>query len=285
MATGIFAIFDDIATLLDDTAVMSKIAAKKTVGLLGDDLAVNAEKSVGYQASRELPVIWAITKGSLINKLIIIPISLLLSAYLSWLIVPILLLGGVYLSFEGMEKIFEWIFKKFDWKKFHEEKHSEKTVNEKAKIKSAIRTDFILSIEIIVVSLGIVVGHNIVVQVLVVSLIALLATVGVYGFVALLVRLDDIGFYLIENGNELDGFFKLLLVKTGQILTLSLPYIIRVLQVVGTVAMLIVGGGMFVHNIEYVHNLFHFLPTMISSLIVGLIIGSVVFFTVKLIKR
>ena len=284
MATGIFAILDDIATLLDDTAVLSKIAAKKTVGLLGDDLAVNAEQSVGFKASRELPVIWAITKGSLINKLIIIPIALLLSAYLPWLIIPILLLGGVYLSFEGMEKIFEWIFNKFGVKKFHNKSHSEKTINEKAKIKAAIRTDFILSIEIIVVSLGTVVGHNIVVQVLVVSLIALLATAGVYGFVALLVRLDDIGFYLIEKGNKLDGLLKSLLVKTGRILTLSLPYIIRILQVIGTMAMLIVGGGMFVHNIEYVHNLFHFLPTMISNFIVGAVIGSITFFIIKLIK-
>ena len=284
MATGIFAILDDIATLLDDTAVLSKIAAKKTVGLLGDDLAVNAEQSVGFKASRELPVIWAITKGSLINKLIIIPIALLLSAYLPWLIIPILLLGGVYLSFEGMEKIFEWIFNKFGVKKFHNKSHSEKTINEKVKIKAAIRTDFILSIEIIVVSLGTVVGHNLVVQVLVVSLIALLATAGVYGFVALLVRLDDIGFYLIEKGNKLDGLLKSLLVKTGRILTLSLPYIIRILQVIGTMAMLIVGGGMFVHNIEYVHNLFHFLPTMISNFIVGAVIGSITFFIIKLIK-
>ncbi len=284
MATGIFAILDDIATLLDDTAVLSKIAAKKTVGLLGDDLAVNAEQSVGFKASRELPVIWAITKGSLINKLIIIPIALLLSAYLPWLIIPILLLGGVYLSFEGMEKIFEWIFNKFGVKKFHNKSHSEKTINEKAKIKAAIRTDFILSIEIIVVSLGTVVGHNLVVQVLVVSLIALLATAGVYGFVALLVRLDDIGFYLIEKGNKLDGLLKSLLVKTGRILTLSLPYIIRILQVIGTMAMLIVGGGMFVHNIEYVHNLFHFLPTMISNFIVGAVIGSITFFIIKLLK-
>lgn len=284
MATGIFAILDDIATLLDDTAVLSKITAKKTVGLLGDDLAVNAEQSVGFKASRELPVIWAITKGSLINKLIIIPIALLLSAYLPWLIIPILLLGGVYLSFEGMEKIFEWIFNKFGVKKFHNKSHSEKTINEKAKIKAAIRTDFILSIEIIVVSLGTVVGHNLVVQVLVVSLIALLATAGVYGFVALLVRLDDIGFYLIEKGNKLDGLLKSLLVKTGRILTLSLPYIIRILQVIGTMAMLIVGGGMFVHNIEYVHNLFHFLPTMISNFIVGAVIGSITFFIIKLIK-
>ncbi len=284
MATGIFAILDDIATLLDDTAVLSKITAKKTVGLLGDDLAVNAEQSVGFKASRELPVIWAITKGSLINKLIIIPIALLLSAYLPWLIIPILLLGGVYLSFEGMEKIFEWIFNKFGVKKFHNKSHSEKTINEKVKIKAAIRTDFILSIEIIVVSLGTVVGHNLVVQVLVVSLIALLATAGVYGFVALLVRLDDIGFYLIEKGNKLDGLLKSLLVKTGRILTLSLPYIIRILQVIGTMAMLIVGGGMFVHNIEYVHNLFHFLPTMISNFIVGAVIGSITFFIIKLIK-
>ncbi|MEJ2330941.1 MAG: DUF808 family protein, partial [Gammaproteobacteria bacterium] len=196
MASGIFAVLDDVATLLDDAAIYSKLAAKKTAGLLGDDLAVNAEKATGFNASRELPVIWAITKGSMVNKLIILPIAFLLSAYAPWLIVPILLLGGAYLSYEGAEKVLEWVLPH----KKHATPAAE-TADSKAdlldtearKIKGAIRTDFILSIEIIVIALGTVIDQSLGMRIFVVSIIALLATVGVYGLVALLVRMDDAG--------------------------------------------------------------------------------------------
>ena len=181
MASGIFAILDDVAMLLDDAAVMSKVAAKKTAGLLGDDLAVNAEKATGYHASRELPVIWAITKGSLINKVIILPVAFLLSAFVPWLIVPILLIGGAYLSYEGTEKVYEWFT--------GHEKHSiaaeasddpKEIVNREAsKIKAAVRTDFILSVEIVVITLETVFEQSFPVQFAVVSFIALLATAGV----------------------------------------------------------------------------------------------------------
>lgn len=267
MASGIFAILDDVALLLDDAAAMSKIAAKKTMGLLGDDLAVNAEKATGFHASRELPVIWAITKGSLLNKLIILPLALLLSAYLPWLITPILLLGGAYLSYEGAEKVYEWIVP-------HPIKHVAATEDidadsllerEKTKIKSAVRTDFILSIEIIVITLGTVVEQSFMIQVLVVSLIALVATVGVYGVVAILVRMDDAGFYLIEQGYPL----------IGSKLVALLPHVIRILGIIGTVAMLLVGGGLFVHNIEFIHHLIEFLPAIAGDLLVGLSLGAV----------
>ncbi|NNK13860.1 MAG: DUF808 domain-containing protein, partial [Desulfofustis sp.] len=207
MTGGLFAILDDIAMLLDDAAMMSKVAAKKTAGILGDDLAVNAERATGFRASRELPVLWAITKGSFINKVIIVPLALLLSAYASWLIVPILLLGGCYLSYEGVEKIFHY----FTHKK-HDTPAVKKTADkaallekEKTKIKSAVRTDFILSIEIIMIALGTVMDQTLLMRIIVVTLIAILATVGVYGVVALIVRMDDMGFYLIEKAQHLKG--------------------------------------------------------------------------------
>ncbi len=272
MAGGIFAILDDVALLLDDAAAMSKVAAKKTAGLLGDDLAVNAEKATGFHASRELPVIWAITKGSLINKLIILPLAFLLSSFMPWLIVPILLIGGAYLSYEGAEKVYE-VFAG------HEEPHiaardtdqpGEIVEREAAKIKAAVRTDFILSIEIIVIALSTVVQESLAVQLLVVSFIALLATVGVYGLVALLVRMDDTGLMLIER-SEGSGAMKSL----GQFLVAALPHTIRLLGVIGTIAMLLVGGGMFVHNIDALHHLLVALPALLSELLAGLVVGFV----------
>lgn len=278
MASGIFAILDDVALLLDDAAVMSKVAAKKTAGLLGDDLAVNAEKATGFHASRELPVIWAITKGSFINKLIILPIAFLLSAFMPWLIVPILLLGGAYLSYEGAEKVLEWIFG-------HEKPHvaaketadkSDILQREKAKIRAAVRTDFILSIEIIVITLDTVFEQSLAIQIMVVSLIALLATVGVYGLVALLVRMDDTGMYLIQQSDNMEGFSKKSARKVGNILVAALPHVIRLLGIIGTIAMLLVGGGMFVHNIEAVHHLLHALPGLLAELLVGLSVGLII---------
>jgi hypothetical protein len=277
MASGIFAVLDDVAMLLDDAAVISKVAAKKTAGLLGDDLAVNAEKATGFSASRELPVIWAITKGSFINKLIILPLAFLLSAYMPWLIVPILLIGGAYLSYEGTEKVFEWFMPHEQEAIVAEETADAKEIlsREKTKIRGAVRTDFILSIEIIVITLGTVIDQPFVIQVMVVSVIALLATIGVYGLVALLVRMDDTGCYLMTRAASLKGVSAHLLSFTGQLLVDSLPKIIRLLGVIGTIAMLLVGGGMFVHNIEAVHHALQILPSLAAELLVGLIVGAI----------
>ena len=287
MASGIFAILDDVAMLLDDTAVMSKIAAKKTAGLLGDDLAVNAEKATGFNASRELPVIWAITKGSFINKLIILPLAFLLSAYIPWLIVPILLLGGAYLSYEGAEKVFEWFVPHEKVAPVAEETADpvEIVSREKTKIRAAVRTDFILSIEIIVITLGTVIDQPIVVQVMVVSLISLLATIGVYGLVALLVRMDDTGCYLMTRAASIKGAYARLLSFTGQLLVDSLPKIIRLLGVIGTIAMLLVGGGMFVHNIEAVHHALERLPSLAGELLAGLVVGAILLGVMKLARH
>lgn len=278
MTGGIFAVLDDIAVLLDDVAVMSKVAAKKTAGILGDDLAVNAEKATGFQASRELPVLWAITKGSFINKIIILPLAFLLSAYIPWMIVPILLLGGAYLSYEGVEKIYHVILHKK-----HEKPAAEKVAGkeelvkvEATKIKSAVRTDFILSIEIIMIALGTVIAYQLVLQIVVVSIIALLATVGVYGLVALLVRMDDVGLYLTTRAQDDIGWRARLLQRSGELLIVSLPVIIRILGVVGTIAMLLVGGGMFTHNIPAVHHALEFMPTLFATLLCGLVVGGVI---------
>ncbi len=286
MASGIFAILDDVAMLLDDTAVMSKIAAKKAAGLLGDDLAVNAEKATGFSASRELPVIWAITRGSFINKLIILPLAFLLSAYIPWLIVPILLLGGAYLSYEGTEKVVEWFMPHEKPVIVAEETAVPKEIvsREQAKIRAAVRTDFILSIEIVVITLGTVIDQPFAVQVMVVSLISLLATVGVYGLVALLVRMDDTGCYLMTRAASIKGVYARLLSFTGQLLVDSLPKIIRLLGVIGTIAMLLVGGGMFVHNIEAVHHALKVLPSLATELLVGLMVGAVLLGIMHLVR-
>lgn len=277
MTGGLFAILDDIALLLDDAAVMSKVAAKKTAGLLGDDLAVNAERATGFRASRELPVLWAITKGSFINKLIIVPLALLLSAYASWLIVPILLVGGAYLSYEGMEKIVHYFAHKDEKVVSIEPVANEQELlkKEKAKIKSAVRTDFILSIEIIMIALGTVMDQPLILQVLVVSLIALLATVGVYGVVALIVRMDDIGFFLISRAERMKGAVSRIISGTGSLLVASLPWVIRALTVIGTIAMLLVGGGMFTHNLHSLHQATQVMPAFFLNLLIGSGVGTV----------
>jgi len=277
MASGIFAILDDVAVLLDDTAALTKIAAKKTAGLLGDDLAVNAEKATGFSASRELHVLWAITKGSILNKIIILPLAFLLSAFLPQLIVPILLLGGAYLSYEGAEKVIEWLFPQTRSTKHKAPQKlltpKQREQEEASKIKAAVRTDFILSIEIVVITLSTVIEQSLPMQIAVVSFIALLATVGVYGLVALLVRMDDAGLSLIDKAKTLHGSLAKLTRLAGHQLIASLPYVIRILGVIGTIAMLLVGGGMFVHNLEWVHHLFHSLPPIAAELLVGLIVG------------
>ncbi len=277
MASGIFVILDDIATLFDDAATMTKVAAKKTAGVLGDDLAVGAERASGFRASRELPVLWAITKGSFKNKLIILPIAFLLSAFAPWLIVPILLVGGVYLSFEGAEKIYEYLFHKKNAEKPVAEKEESRAAileQEKSKIKSAILMDFILSIEIVILALSAVSEQTLPVQIVAVTVVALLATVGVYGIVALLVRMDDAGLYLLETAENLKGLKRTIIVKTGKGLILALPKVIRLLSVIGTLAMLLVGGGIFVHNLEVVHHAVDFMPIILAELLIGAVIGA-----------
>lgn len=269
MATGFFAILDDIAALMDDVAVTTKVATGKTAGILGDDLAVNAEKATGFVSSRELPVLWAITKGSFVNKLIILPIALLLNAFFPVAIKVILILGGLYLAYEGVEKIIEYFF--HHEKKGHEV-IAESTQNdgdaEKAKIKSAITTDFILSIEIVIIALGSVLTETLIIQIVTVSVVAILATVGVYGIVALIVRMDDVGNKLIKHANN-----KGILASLGLMLVKALPIIIRVLAVVGTIALILVSGGIFVHNIEFVHHLFPSWPTIVKEFGFGLTAG------------
>lgn len=286
MAGGLLAILDDVAMLLDDTAAMSKVAAKKTAALLGDDLAVNAEKATGFHASRELPVIWAITKGALLNKVIILPVAFLLSVYMSWLIVPILLLGGAYLSYEGAEKVYEWITHPVTTKPAASELSDKQEIlhSESAKIKSAIRTDFILSIEIIVITLGTVISESLPIQIMVVSLIALLATAGVYGVVALIVRMDDAGLYFIERAKLMKGVVARGSLFTGKLLINALPKVIHLLGVIGTIAMVLVGGGMFVHNVDAIHHFMSAFPTLLADLIIGLIVGLILMAAMKLIK-
>ncbi|MFS4417177.1 DUF808 domain-containing protein [Maribacter sp. 2307ULW6-5] len=280
MASGFFALLDDIAALMDDVVVMSKVAAKKTAGILGDDLAVNAEKASGFVSSREIPVLWAITKGSFVNKLIILPIAFLLSAFLPLAVKVILVLGALYLAYEGAEKVYAAL------RPHHPKKPSVLTQKlskeailalEKDKIRSAIRTDFILSIEIVIIALGTVVNETLPTQILVVSIIALIATVGVYGIVALIVRMDDFGLALInlnERTNSLSD-------AVGRFLIRALPVVVRGLGVIGTLALLLVAGGIFVHNITFFHDLVHALPAVVGEFLVGLALGAAVLLLVQ----
>ena len=274
MTGGFFALFDDIASLLDDAAVVSKVAAKKTTSILGDDLAVNAQKASGFASSRELPVLWAITKGSFRNKLIILPLAFLLSAFAPWSIVPILMLGGIYLSYEAAEKIYEYFTPHHNTTEEETETSPQEYLQaEAAKVKSAITTDFILSIEIVIIALGTVLTQPLFIQIIAVTIVAFLATIGVYGFVALLVRMDDFGFALIQKAKS----EKSLLHKLGRVLVVSLPKVIKALTVIGTLAMLLVAGGIFMHNVHQFHDALSFLPSLVAEMLVGLVIGSLAF--------
>ncbi len=281
MASGFFALLDDIAALMDDVAVMGKLAGKKTAGILGDDLAVNAEKASGFMSAREIPVLWAITKGSFLNKIIILPLAFLLS----WLVPPavtvILIIGGIYLAYEGAEKIYEYIFPhahKTEAPVLREITEEEALSLEKEKIKSAVVTDFILSVEIIIIALGTVAEETLLIQILVVSLIALVATVGVYGIVALIIRMDEFGAKLIELNDRENSISDII----GQFLVNALPWVIKSLSVIGTLALLLVSGGIFVHAIHYLHDLTEKIPGIIVEFLAGLIIGIIAVFVVKM---
>jgi len=293
--TSLLALIDDIATLLDDIALMSKVAAKKTAAVLGDDLALNAQQVSGVKADRELPVVWAVFKGSVLNKLILVPVALLISAFAPWLITPLLMLGGAYLCFEGFEKVLHSFWP--DQEAQHRELKAvaDPTLDllafEKNKIRGAIRTDFILSAEIVVIALGSVQSAAFSVQVMVVAGIALLMTAGVYLLVAGIVKLDDAGLYLVQQR----GRGQLLL---GRLLLSLAPRLMKTLSVVGTLAMFLVGGGILLHGLPVAHHwLDHLaesagslptlgviiqgmLPTLINAL-AGVVAGGLVFALVE----
>lgn len=272
MASGFFAVLDDIAALMDDIAINTKLAAKKTAGILGDDLAVNAEKSTGFLANREIPVLLAITKGSFINKLIIVPLAFALQFVYAPAIIWILILGGVYLAYEGAEKIIHAFGSKSDQPTAKEIEVELSSAEEKEKIQSAIKTDFILSLEIVIIALGAVIERPLIQQVISVSLVAIIATVGVYGIVALIVKMDDAGFMILKRARN-----KGPLAIVGKTLVLGLPWVIKTLSVIGTIALLLVSGGIFVHHIEWIHHLADKLsgiPSIIIELVCGFAIGS-----------
>lgn len=279
MASGIFALLDDIALLADDMAMATKIATKKTAAILSDDLAVNSEKATGFDQTRELKVIWAITKGSLKNKAIILPLAFLLSAFVPWVIPYILICGGLYLLYEGAEKIEETLFHKK-----HKTEEITKILSasndtildiEKDKIKAAIFMDFILSIEIVIIALSTVLNEPLSIQIGATIFVAIVATFGVYGVVALIVRIDNVGFWLIDRRH----------LKSGNFLVSLMPKIIKLLSIVGTIAMILVGGSILSHNIAIIHHYFiEFIPTILNEFLVGMIVGAVVLLVAKPIQ-
>lgn len=298
--SSLFVLIDDIATLLDDVSLMTKVAAKKTAGVLGDDLALNAHQVSGVAPDRELPVVWAVCKGSFVNKLILVPSALLISAFLPGLIVPMLLVGGAFLCFEGAEKLVH--------KLMHREATNDAPVQplievvsnaqcdlvqyEKGKIKGAIRTDFILSAEIIVITLGAVAGKALLVQVGALSAVAVLMTVGVYGLVAGIVKLDDAGLHLVRYpaGRWARGKRAL-----GSVLLWLAPKLMRFLSVAGTAAMFLVGGGILTHNVPVLHHAIESLAQMqpavfwltaaLGNMLFGVLLGLLVVAGVGLYRK
>lgn len=294
--SSLLMLLDDIATVLDDVAIMTKVAAKKTAGVLGDDLALNAQQVAGVRAERELPVVWAVAKGSMLNKAILVPAALLISAFIPWLIVPLLMVGGAYLCFEGFEKLAH----KYMHSKQEEVQHHRELIEavanpevdmvafEKDKIKGAVRTDFILSAEIIVIALGSVAAATFAKQAAVVVSIAVLMTVGVYGFVALIVKLDDIGMHLCKKPNSVAQFF-------GNFLLAAAPRLMKLLSVLGTAAMFMVGGGIVTHSIPVIHHWIEhaaaatepmgWLTSSVLNGVAGVVIGALVLIVVGAITR
>ncbi|SLU62333.1 DUF808 domain-containing protein [Klebsiella variicola] len=293
--SSLLTLLDDIATLLDDISVMGKLAAKKTAGVLGDDLSLNAQQVTGVRANRELPVVWGVAKGSFINKVILVPLALLISAFIPWAITPLLMLGGAFLCFEGVEKVLHSL---------EARKHKEDPAQrqqrlqalaerdplafERDKVKGAIRTDFILSAEIVAITLGIVAEAPLLNQILILSGIAILVTIGVYGLVGVIVKLDDMGYWLAEKRAALAQWL-------GKGLLVVAPWLMKVLSIVGTLAMFLVGGGIVVHGIAPLHHaieqwsaglggiLASLLP-VIANLVLGFNIGAVVLAGVKVVS-
>ena len=293
---SLLTLLDDISVILDDVSIMTKVAVKKTAGVLGDDLALNAEQVSGVKADRELPVVWAVAKGSFVNKLILVPLALLISAIYPPLVTFLLMCGGVYLAYEGAEKIIH----KF-WPHIlpHDEDqiarlraNADETIDlvafEKDKIKGAVRTDFILSAEIIVIALGSAVGATLLEKSLVLSIIAIGITVGVYGLVAGIVKMDDLGLYLMKQTSNAKQ-------KIGGFLLSAAPKLMKFLSIAGTLAMFLVGGGILVHGIDFLHHevedlahltgIFESIITMLLNALVGLVVGIIVVAIVTMIGK
>jgi hypothetical protein len=258
VASSLLVLLDDIASVLDDVAVLTKVATKKTAGVLGDDLALNAQQVTGVHADRELPVVWAVAKGSLVNKAILVPAALAISAFLPWLVTPLLMVGGAFLCYEGFEKVWHKFFHKPDQEAEDTQRRErlasamtdekiDVVVIEKQKIKGAIRTDFILSAEIIVIALGTVAAQSFGVRVGVLVTIALVMTLGVYGLVAGIVKLDDLGLRLAQSASRASS-------AIGRAIVRAAPWLMKFLSVAGTAAMFLVGGGILTHGIGVVHH-------------------------------
>lgn len=297
MATSLLALIDDIATVLDDVAILTKIAAKKTSGVLGDDLALNAEQVSGVRAEREIPVVWAVFKGSMLNKLILVPAALAISAFLPWAVTPLLMIGGLYLCFEGVEKLaHKFLHSKAEDDEHHAEiqaalldPEADMLALEQDKIKGAIRTDFILSAEIIAITLGTVTEVDFLTRFMVLSGIALLMTVGVYGLVAGIVKIDDAGLYLSKQSSA----FKQ---KLGAMILAAAPWLMKTLSVVGTAAMFLVGGGIITHGIHALYEwiqdfsrglggVLGVVTPLLADAIVGIIAGVMVLALVEGVKK
>lgn len=293
---SLLTLLDDISVILDDVSIMTKVAVKKTAGVLGDDLALNAEQVSGVKADRELPVVWAVAKGSFVNKLILVPLALLISAIYPPLVTFLLMCGGVYLAYEGAEKIIH----KF-WPHIlpHDEDqiarlraNADETIDlvafEKDKIKGAVRTDFILSAEIIVIALGSAVGATLLEKSVMLSIIAIGITVGVYGLVAGIVKMDDLGLYLMKQTSGAKQ-------KIGGFLLSAAPKLMKFLSVAGTLAMFLVGGGILVHGIDFLHHevedlahltgIFESITTMLLNALVGLVVGVIIVAIVTMIGK
>ncbi len=287
MASSLLALLDDIATILDDVAVLTKVAAKKTAGVLGDDLALNAQQVAGVRADRELPVVWAVCKGSLVNKLILVPAALAISAVAPWLVTPLLMVGGAFLCFEGFEKLAHKFLHRAEDDQAHEAELLQALANpevdlltlEKDKVKGAIRTDFILSAEIIAITLGTVQASPFATQFTVLAGVALIMTVGVYGLVAGIVKIDDAGLYLSrQSGSGTQAL--------GRGLLRTAPILMKVLSVAGTAAMFLVGGGILVHGLPFLHHLLEGLPLgFVWDGLVGVVAGGLVLAGVTGVQR
>ena len=306
MALSLLALLDDITTILDDVALLTKVAAKKTAGVLGDDLALNAQQVAGVRADRELPVVWAVAKGSFLNKAILVPLALAISAFAPWAVTPLLMAGGAFLCFEGFEKLAHKYCNSRVDEPAHSARHHAQVVQaladpsidlvalEKEKIKGAVRTDFILSAEIIVITLGTVQASPFMTQLTVLSGIAALMTVGVYGLVAGIVKLDDVGMLMSQRGG--DSAFRRFERSLGRGILVAAPYLMKALSVAGTAAMFLVGGSIFAHGIPWLQGVIEqwsqmagpALQTVASSLldgVVGIALGALVLGAVTLLKR
>ncbi|CAM8662585.1 Inner membrane protein YedI [Comamonadaceae bacterium] len=292
MASSLLALLDDIATILDDVAVLSKVAAKKTAGVLGDDLALNAQQVTGVSAERELPVVWAVYKGSLLNKVILVPAALAISIVAPWLVTPLLMIGGAFLCFEGFEKLAHKFLHRAEDDAAHQAELMQALQNpavdlvalEKDKIKGAIRTDFILSAEIIAITLGTVQDKVWTTQFMVLAGVAFAMTVGVYGLVAAIVKIDDAGLYLTRrpSATPQGGWVQAL----GRGLLWAAPVLMKVLSVAGTAAMFLVGGGILVHGLPFLHHLTEGLPLgFVWDGLIGVVAGALVLAAVTLVQR